>query len=678
MISKSTIDAVFATVRIDEVVSDFVSLKKRGVNMIALCPFHNEKTPSFTVSPAKGIYKCFGCGAGGNAVKFIMEHEKYSYPEALRFLAKKYNIAIEEDKQSDEDTRSESEHQSMYVVLSYAQQHFAKNLRETDEGKAIGLSYLKERGFKENTIEKFQLGYALDQWDGFTKAALKNAYQVELLGKTGLTISKEGKDYDRFRGRVMFPIHNLTGKVLGFGGRILMKDAKAAKYINSPESDLYQKSKILYGIYFAQKSIRAEDSCYLVEGYTDVISLHQAGIENVVASSGTSLTTGQIRLIKRSTKNIIILYDGDAAGIKASFRGIDLILEEGMNVKVVLFPDGEDPDSYAKKVSNEELKQFITDNAKDFIDFKTNLLLEETKNDPIKKTSLIRDIVETIAVIPDAIARSIFVQECSKNLNISEQSLINELNKIRRKKLEQKRREAALGREEQDVSISPTYAEALPAGQAGRQGSAGKLEDNGLQDIEDNTKCKHQEKDIIRILLNYGNNQFMLDDEVEGEDGKSAKDGEEIKVSVTKFIVNEIAVVDQIKFDNATYQEIFDEFSNSIDKNSTIDQQYFINHPEESISKMAIDLISTPYTLSENWEKKHRIHVQTEEADLKQSVERSVYSLKLVKLNKMISTIREKIRDAATGDDKTELLQEHQYLLELKVKISKHLGRVVY
>ncbi|MFH1320345.1 MAG: DNA primase [Bacteroidota bacterium] len=677
MITKPTIDKIFDAARIDEVVGDYVTLKKRGVNMIALCPFHNEKTPSFTVSPAKGIYKCFGCGAGGNAINFVMKHEKYTYPEALRFLAKKYNIEIEEEERTEEEVQREEESESLYVVQSFAQQYFTRNLHETGEGKAIGLSYFKERGFREETIKRFQLGYSQEEWDGFTKTALKSGYKLEFLVKTGLTISSPGsgdattsgdkKHYDRFRGRVIFPIHNLSGRVPGFGGRILKSDAKAAKYINSPESEIYEKRKSLYGLFFAKKSIIAENNCYLVEGYTDVISLHQAGIGNVVASSGTSLTEEQIRLIKRYTRSITFLYDGDPAGIKASLRGTDLVLEQGMNVKVVLFPDGEDPDSFAKKINDAGLKQFIIDNAKDFIVFKTRLLLEESKNDPIKKTALIRDIVESIAVIPDAIARSVYVQECSKTLNISEQALLNELNKIRRKKLEIRMRDELAKQNLQDIPI--------PAGTPTQP-----FEDVELHKLQDIKSAEYQERDIIRFLLNYGSHRLVFPRPGIEEPGRGSappdEDGQSnVEISVAEFIINEI-VDDQIEIESPIYRKIFDEFLDSIEKQIIPDQQHFLNHLDIKISELAVNLVFSPYSLSDNW-KKHKIYVRTEDMLLKQAVERSVYSLKISKLKIMISEMQNNIKDATAAEDRTDLMQQYHRLLEIKKIISKQLGRVI-
>jgi len=427
LITKSTIDQIFEAARVEEVIGEFVQLKRSGSNLKGLSPFTDEKSPSFMVSPVKQIWKDFSSGKGGNAVSFLMEQEHYTYPEALRWLAKKYNIEIEETQQAEEEKQALDERESMYIVSNFAKDYFHQNLLDTAEGKAIGLTYFKERGFREETIKKFQLGFAPNQWDVFSNHALSKGYELKFLEKTGLTIVKENRNIDRFKGRVMFPIHSMSGRVLGFGGRILDSTEKAAKYLNSPASDIYDKSKVLYGIYFAKQAIAKENNCYLVEGYTDVITLHQAGIENVVASSGTALTPDQIRLIKRLTPNITVLYDGDAAGIRASFRGIDLILEQDLNVKVLTFPDGDDPDSYARKVSSEALKDYLSQNATDFIKFKISILMEEAQNDPVKKADLVRDIIKSIAVIPNSIQREIYVQETSKLMEISEGVLYNSL-----------------------------------------------------------------------------------------------------------------------------------------------------------------------------------------------------------------------------------------------------------
>ncbi|HQS06790.1 MAG TPA: DNA primase, partial [Daejeonella sp.] len=404
MIPKDTVDKIIETSRIEEVVGDFVSLKRRGTSMIGLCPFHNEKTPSFHVSVGKGIFKCFGCGKGGDSVRFIMEHEKATYPEALRYLANKYSIEIAEVENTPEEQAVNDRRESLYIVSAWAAKFFQQQMLETDEGKSIGLSYFKERGFRDDIIKKFELGYSPDVWDALTQSAITEGYNIQFLEETGLTIRKENeKFYDRFRGRVMFPIHSFTGRVIGFGGRTLKTDKAVPKYVNSPESDIYHKSNVLYGLFFAKKSMRDEDNCYLVEGYADVLSVHQAGIENVVASSGTSLTIEQIRMIGRFTKNITILYDGDDAGIKASLRGLDMILEEGLNVKIVLFPDGDDPDSYVQKFGSAAFKSHIEGSKKDFILFKTSILLKDAGNDPIKRAGIIREVVESIAKIPDGI-----------------------------------------------------------------------------------------------------------------------------------------------------------------------------------------------------------------------------------------------------------------------------------
>ena len=424
MISRSTIDRVFETARVEEVIGEFVQLKKAGSNFKGLSPFVDEKSPSFMVSPVKQIWKDFSTGKGGNAISFLMEHEHYTYPEAIKWLAKKYNIEIEETEQSSEEKAQMNERESMFLVSTYAKDYFHDIMLNSNKGKAIGLSYFKERGFRDDIIKTFELGYCLDEWDAFTKAALAKGYDLKYLASTGLTIVKENRQFDRFKGRVLFPIHSMSGRILGFGGRILTADKKAAKYLNSPESDIYYKSKILYGLFQAKKEIAKQDNCYLVEGYTDVISFHQSGIENVVASSGTALTSDQIRLVNRLTKNITVLFDGDAAGIRASIRGIDLILEQGMNVKVVQFPDGEDPDSFAKSHSNEELKKYLEDSAQDFINFKVSLLLKDSNNDPIKKAGVIRDIVMSISKIPDGIQREVYVQECARIMDISERVLL--------------------------------------------------------------------------------------------------------------------------------------------------------------------------------------------------------------------------------------------------------------
>lgn len=670
MIQKEDIDRIFEAARVEEVVGDYVTLKKRGVNLIGLCPFHDEKTPSFYVSPIKGIYKCFGCAKGGNAVNFVMEKEQMSYPEALRYLAKKYNIEINEEEQTPEQLQTHNDRESLLVVSSFAQKHFSENLYHTDEGKSIGLSYFKERGFREDIIQKFQLGYSLNQRTAFTDSAVLAGHKKVYLVKSGLTIEyknektnqlspeendslsvnfseEETKLADRFFGRVMFPIHNVTGRVIAFGGRTLRTDTKKiAKYINSPETEIYHKSDVLYGIYFAKKEIVKQENCFLVEGYTDVVSLHQAGIENVVASSGTALTIGQIKLIRKFTNTITILYDGDNAGIKASFRGIDLILEEGLNVKVLLFPDGEDPDSYAKKVNSEELKKFISLNSKDFISFKTNLLMKETHNDPIKKAALIKDIMESIALIPEAIYRSVYIKECSRIMDVSEEILFNELNSIRRKKLDEKRNHAA---------SSTIYEE--------------KSETVLVEEKKLNTLSpEYQERDIIRLLINYGTKNILIDSE--DDEGKPIQLG----VSAAYLIVHELQQ-DHIIFENPIYKTIYNEFIEQLEKNTVPDYNYFINYDNTDINILTVDLISSPYSLS-NWEQ-HSIYITKEEDILKKSLLNAVYALKSRRLEIMIHEIQKKLKENPPEEEFLTLMQTHQQLHEA-LKIFNHLlGRIV-
>jgi DNA primase len=628
MIPKETIDTIFETARIEEVVGDFVSLKKRGVNLLGNCPFHNEKSPSFTVSPIKGIYKCFGCGKAGNSVNFIMDHEHYTYPEALKYLARKYNIEIEEETPSPEFLESQNERESLFVATAFAQKHFTENLLNTDEGKAIGLSYFKERGFTIETIEKFQLGYSINKGDEFTSTAIKNGYQLEFLSKTGLTIiGDDDKQFDRFRGRVMFPIHNLSGRVIAFGGRILNTSLKAAKYLNSPESDIYHKGKGLYGIFFAKKSIIANDNCYLVEGYTDVISMHQKGIENVVASSGTSLTIDQIRQIERYTKKITVLYDGDAAGIKASLRGIDLIIEEGLEVKIVLFPDGEDPDSYSKKVNSADYESFIKNNAKDFIVFKTGLLLDEAKANPNQLVNLTKDIIETITKIQDPMIRSAYIKQCSELMGIEEQQLIHEINKIRKQLLNKKYSE-----EEKKTTNDNS------------------LEDVLIQSAEQLTikPTEFQEKDIIRLLFNHGDIELVFIDDSE------PREPIEHRITVSQFIIDEFnRDKDFLVFENPLYGRAFNEYV----KNPSLTISYFMQHEDVEISNLAINLISSPYELSANWADMHSINVPSEEMVLKQAVISSLYALRMRKLIQMIEENRQKLKQPMEEEEMIQILQ---------------------
>ncbi len=646
MIPQQTIQEIVEIARVEEVISDFISLKKRGVNYIGLCPFHHEKTPSFTVSPAKGIYKCFGCGKAGNSVNFIMDHEQYSYPEALRYLAKKYAIEIEEEQQTQEQLDSLTENESLFNLSAFAQKYFSELLFSNEDGIAIGMSYFKEREFSPEIIKKFQLGYCLDKWDAFTQHALNNGYKEEHLVKTGLTISGENKLFDRFKGRVIFPIHNISGRVLGFGGRILKKEDNKAKYVNSPESAIYSKSKILYGLFFAKNSIISKDNCFLVEGYTDVISLFQQGIENVVASSGTSLTTEQIKLIRRYTRNITILYDGDPAGIKAAFRGIDMILEEGMNVKIVLFPDGEDPDSFARKHSRDDVSDFVSVNAQDFIRFKTGLLLKEAANDPIKKAELIKEIVYSISLIPDGIARSIYITECGNILTIKEQTLLNELNKIRRQNIAKKNKDE----QENEVPEITSFT-------------------SEIQRINKDDDQSYQEKDIVRLLLNYGTREIVFKSE---DDNKNSIEN---PINVAAYIVGSLNE-DEIKLDDPVYQKIVDEYVNMIESGFLPDDTFFINHPDAELNRVAIDLISVSDSLSPNWNQMHQIEVPVELDVLLQSVVSSVLSLKLKNVDRLISQNQKEIADC-TDEDIETLLVKHKTLLGLRSNIATKLGNII-
>lgn len=655
MIPKETVSQIIEIARIDEVVGEWVNLKKRGANMLGLCPFHNEKSPSFTVSPAKGIYKCFGCGEAGGAVNFVMAHEQYSYPEALKFLANKYNIEIEEEEQTPEQILASNAKESLFLVSEFAAAYFQEQLLQSDKGKAIGLSYFKERGFRDETIEKFKLGYSHDEWTNFTDAAISKGYNIDFLAKTGLSIVKETKKFDRFKGRVMFPIQNISGRVIGFGGRTLSADKKTAKYLNSPESDIYSKSQVLYGLNLAKKSITANERCYLVEGYTDVISLHQNGVENVVSSSGTSLTSGQIRLIKRYTENITILFDGDTAGIKAAFRGIDMILEEGLNVRVLAFPDGEDPDSYAKKHSTEEIVTFLDKESNDFIRFKTKLLLEETGNDPIKRAGLIKDIVSSIALIPDPIARSVYLQECSNLMDIGEQALLSELNKVRRNKLTKKIQQQE--REQQDDGPPADFF-------------------HPEIDLPDEPEKKsfdviaEQESDMIRTLVKYGNISVDIQTNKDAEKGQE----EYINVSVSEYLVYEIEK-DQLTFSNPKYHKIYQLFKIASEKETQVEERDLVTNLNQEISSFTIECLMEKYTLSVNWEDKHKILTLTEDMILPKKIHKGVCSWRLNRVEQLIAKKQLQLKEKEA--DHEVLLTDIMKLNEAKKKLAHELGRII-
>ncbi len=643
MIDRPTIEKILDAAQIVDVIQEFVPLKKRGVNYLGLCPFHNEKTPSFTVSPSKEIFKCFGCGKVGNSVNFIMEHEHLTYPEALKYLARKYHIEVIEKELTQEELEKQNERESLLVLSAYASRQFSENLFQTDEGISVGLSYFRERGFHQNTLKKFEVGYSFEKRNSFTQRALDDGYRKDFLIKTGLSIQHEDHIFDRFSGRVMFPIHSLSGQVLGFGGRILKTDDKTAKYVNSPESEIYHKSRILYGIYQARKAITQEDRVYLVEGYTDVMSLHEVNIENVVASSGTSLTQEQVRLVKRFTPNITILYDGDAAGIKASIRGIDIVLEEGMNVKIVLLPDGEDPDSYSKKVSNEEFTNYLKEKETDFIQFKTQLLLEEAANDPVKKANLIRDIVRSIAVIPEAINRTVYIKECSTQLEIQEAVLYHEVNKMRQQRTFQDRNRYPVA---EDLPVPPPII---------------------TKAVKHEPTTYVSEKEIIRLLLKFGSSEFER--KIRSEDGK-----EEI-TTVSDYIVREI-VSDDLMFDDDVFRMIFEEFKFATEQGIFIEDKQFIKHEDPVISKLSAELLSDSHALSPIWIEKQTF-VETEDMKLKDIVPDSVLFFKGGKLKRRIDEIMIQMKEAQHSGDTESVLSLMKKDQNLKVAlrmISEKLG----
>ena len=650
MISRATIDKIYQTAIIEEVIGDFVNLKKSGSAWKGLSPFANEKTPSFFVVPAKGIYKDFSSGKGGNVIDFLMEHEKLSYPEALRWLAAKYNIEIEEEQQTEEQQQEKSERENLSIVTEFAAKYFQEQLFESEEGQAIGLSYFQERGFRNDIIRKFQLGYSPDKWDALAKAATEAGYNLQYLVKTGLLREREGGGmFDFFKGRVMFPIHNISGKVIAFGGRTLKSDKTVAKYFNSTESELYIKSNVLFGLHLAKNSIVKNDVCYLVEGYTDVISMHQAGIENVVASSGTSLTEGQIRLVKRYTPNITILYDGDSAGIKASFRGIDMILREGMNVKVVLFPDGDDPDSFARKNSSEEIQSFIQENAKDFITFKTQLLLEDAGTDPVKRAGLIRSIVESVALIPDAITRSVYIQECSRILNIQEQVLLSELNKAIIKS----------AKKDKDEGLPLPILDEVPHTGIPDVGQA----------IEEFTLI-HQERDFIRLLLSYGERpiEVVIKNEL--------NEFEHIPISLAEYLIGSLQQ-DEMTLDSEVYRKILLEYIEFIGRDEFPEVKNFALHQDQTISNETSQVLTSQHMLSDNWKNRHNVHPETEDTQLRKAAKDCIFRLKQRKVLKMIDEVEKEI-EITSDEEKLDALIREKMLLDIaKTQISRYFGSVI-
>ena len=642
MIPPQKIDEIMNAVIIDEVIGEFVNLKRAGSNLKGLSPWSDEKTPSFMVSPAKGIFKDFSSGKGGNVVTFLMEHEHFTYPEALRWLAKRYNVELEEAEETDEMRETRNERESLYIINEFARDWFMEQMWEHEEGQTIALSYFKERGFNESIIKKFQLGYNPDSFQAFTETAEDKGYKTEYLLATGLVKEKNDRKYDGYKGRVMFPIQNLSGRTIGFGGRTLKADENIPKYINSPESLIYDKSSSLYGIYFAKSAIAKEDNCYLVEGYTDVISFHQKHIENTVASSGTALTKEQVKLVSRYTQNITLVYDGDKAGIKASMRGIDLILEQGMHVRVIMLPDGHDPDSFSKEHDSIEVKEYLADNATDFISFKANLLMEEASGDPIKTNDVIHAMVSSIALIPDTILRSIYIGECSKLMHISEKALISELNKALRKNHRQQNRFQGRDEAEEAPVISTDFHKDQ------------KLIDDTLE---------YQERDLLRLMINYHNEEFSIEDTEDAE-----------VFNVLAFILNEVEG-DGIEFETDNYRHLFSVISEKYDDQG-FDPNFFIQHPEPSVSSLFVHLMTFPYNL-DNWERKE-IFVDGEDKKLRRAVIEAIYAYKSKRIGRMIKDNQQLLHDTMKlGGEVDPHLEKQMTLERIKKEINAKLGRTV-
>jgi DNA primase len=645
------IDEIMQTSRIEEVIGEFVNLKRAGSNLKGLSPFTDEKTPSFVVSPAKQIFKCFSTSKGGSVVTFLMEKEHFTYPEALRWLADKYNIQIPEDEPATaEQLAAITERESLYIINEFAKNYFTQNLLESDEGKAVALSYFEERGFRKDIIQKFQLGYCINSGDDFTKAALKKGYKLDYLEKVGLVKTKEDRSFDFFRGRVLFPIHSVSGRVLGFGGRTLFTDKKVAKYFNSPESIIYNKSEILYGLHFSKGDIIKYDNCFLCEGYTDVISMYQAGIQNVVSTSGTSLTKDQIKLIRRYTQNITILYDGDPAGIKASFRGIDLILEEGMNVKVVLFPEGEDPDSYSKKASTSELEAYIQEHTQDFISFKADILLKGGEKDPIKKAELIREIVHSVALIPDQITRTVYLQQIASQFDIQESIISNELMKLRKNVLSKQ-----LQTPELNQLHVPTQVEEV-------QTFEPTLENN----------AENSEHDLIRILIKFGTRVI----EVEQLDAQG--EATTAETSVTEFICHELDK-DELAFEHPKFAKIHQLIVEGLAENQLLSSTYFRQLEDQTIVQFVSEIESQEYELSTKWLSQYNITTRSESDRLQEAVFHSIYNFKSSKIEAHIRSIQVRLKEAESMSDEELLdaLSEQMTYEKIKIAFAEKLGRII-
>jgi DNA primase len=639
LIPDNTIAEIKNRIDIEEVVADFVSLKRKGQNLWACCPFHNEKTPSFSVSPVKGFYKCFGCGRGGDSIDFVMELEKLNYLEALKYLAKKYGIEIKEEELSDDELKEQSERESLYIVLNFAKEYFVQSLNNSPEGKSIGLSYFKERDIADSILQKFELGYTFDKWDGLLTAAKDAGHSLELLEKAGLIIPKDDRYYDRFRGRVVFPVHNVTGRVVAFGARALKKDDKP-KYINSPETPVYHKSQILYGLYEAKQAVRQQENCYLVEGYTDVTRLHQIGIENVVASSGTSLTVEQVQLVGRFSKQLTVLFDGDSAGLQASLRGIDIILANGLDVKVVMFPEGHDPDSYAQELGANEFKLFLENEAEDFIHFRLNLMAEEAGNDPLKKAAAIKDVVGSIAQIPDQVKRTVYLKEASSILQMEERVLIGEMNKV-------------LLKANKTRSSSPENLDS-PATTIPAETKS----DDPSSSFDINNLIAFQERESIRLLLKYGFNEL--------EEGKR----------LHQYLFHEL---EEIEFFDPIHAQIFDEFKALLSGDKVINAQHFIDNGSPEVRKVVIDLVHERHQISALWKDKFKIRIpsETESEKLEQVAYTNVLRLKHRVVRKLIEGNLVKLKEAVSTDEQDQLQQIHHELKLTELEIADRLGNVI-
>ena len=680
MISKETIQRIMDATHIEEVIGEFVSLRKRGSNHIGCCPFHNEKTPSFYVSPAKGIYKCFGCGKSGNAVGFIMDHEHYTYPEALRYLARKYNIEIEEERMTEEQKERQTERDGLFHVSEFAQKYFADILYNDEMGSAVGLSYFHQRGLSDDIIRTFGLGYCPDKWSEFTDHARRNGYSDEMLEKSGLTVFKEdGKYFDRFRGRVMFPIFSISGRVLGFSGRILHNEKQVAKYVNSPDSEIYDKSHTLYGIYQARNTIVKEDKCYLVEGNVDVVSMHQSGVCNTVASCGTSLTIEQIRLIKRFTPNVTVLYDGDKAGIKAALRAVNLLFEEGMHVRVVLFPDGEDPDSYAQKNGSTQLQEYLRTHEENFVAFKTRVLLEDVEQDPIRKSEVLREIVNTIALVPDRMEQQDYVRLTASKLRMPEQVLLQELAKTINLNIIKQRKEEA--RQQSHAANAPTQplpertpADVPPPLEPGPDDYELMRQSTTYRAPEQILAAEHpaeaQEEKLVRLLLNYGGHE--LPEEMVDEEGNTFTSN----VPIAEIIVEEV-VANELQFDNPIYQQIFDLYRQAVETKQPLpDANFFATNRDTLLRNKALSLMVESYSISDLWLKEKHISVPSIESRLYKDVEESILTFKQKKIDQKIEALGYRIRESKDEEEQILLLAEHKQLVELRLTVCQKLRRV--